>query len=270
MIIYVSNMSTKMSIQEGDLVLFLYRGKKEFKKVVKRVRKGEYFHTHVGTVSYDDIIGLEWGSLIRTSIGGEVLVLKPTLSDLMEQIPRRTQIIYPKDAAFMIIKAGVLPGSLVVEGGTGSGSLTLCLSSAVGESGLVVSYETNKDFLKLASRNLKRFGVKNVILKNKDIREIEEKEVDAIFLDIGNPWDVFEQAYRALKPGGALCSFVPSYEQMRRTVLSGRESGFGAAEVYEVLLREYEVDERRTRPKPWMIGHTGFIVLMRKVVDVNL
>jgi len=256
-----------MPIKEGDLVLFIYKGKKELRKVVKRVRRGEYFHTHLGTLSHDDVIGLEWGSSIRTSTGDRILVLKPTLSDLMEQIPRRTQIIYPKDAAFMIIKSGVSPGSLVVEGGTGSGSLTLCLSFAVGESGLVVSYETNKDFLKLASRNLKRFGVKNVVLKNKDIRDLDEKEVDAIFLDIGNPWDVFEQAHLALKPGGTICCFVPSYEQMRKVVLSAKDNGFGVAEVYEVLLREYEVDERRTRPKPWMIGHTGFIIIMRKIID---
>ncbi|HIE24196.1 MAG TPA: tRNA (adenine-N1)-methyltransferase [Candidatus Korarchaeota archaeon] len=255
-----------MPIQEGDLVLFVYKGKKELRKIVKRVRRGEYFHTHLGTISHDDVIGLEWGSSIKTSIGGEILVLKPTLSDFMEQIPRRTQIIYPKDAAFMIIKSGVLPGSLVVEGGTGSGSLTLCLSFAVGESGLVVSYETNKEFLKLASRNLRRFGVKNVILKNKDIRDLDEKDVDAIFLDIGNPWDVFEQAFSALKPGGTICCFVPSYEQMRKTVLLAKDAGFGAAEIYEVLLREYEVNERRTRPKPWMIGHTGFIIIIRKIV----
>ncbi len=256
-----------MPIKEGDLVLFIYKGKKELRKVVKRVRRGEYFHTHLGTLSYDEVIGLDWGSSIRTSTGDKILVLKPTLSDLMEQIPRRTQIIYPKDAAFMIIKSGISPGSLVVEGGTGSGSLTLCLSFAVGESGLVVSYETNKDFLKLASRNLKRFGIKNVVLKNKDIRDLEEKEVDTIFLDISNPWDVFEQAHLALKPGGTICCFVPSYEQMRKVVLSAKDSGFGAAEVYEVLLREYEVDERRTRPKPWMIGHTGFIIIMRKIID---
>ena len=256
-----------MTIKDGDLVLFIYKGKRELRKVVKRVRRGEHFHTHLGTICHDDVIGLEWGSSIKTSTGGSILVLKPTLSDLMEQIPRRTQIIYPKDAAFMIIKSGISPGSLVVEGGTGSGSLTLCLSFAVGESGLVVSYETNKDFLKLASRNLKRFGVKNVVLKNKDIRDLDEREVDAIFLDIGNPWDAFEQARLALKPGGTICCFVPSYEQMRKVVLLGKDSGFGVAEVYEVLLREYEVDERRTRPKPWMIGHTGFIIIMKKIID---
>ena len=259
------------TIEEGDLVLFIISGRRGEKKFIRRAKRGQKFHTHAGLIEYNDIIGREWGFRATTNLGREVLVLEPTLADLIEKLPRKTQIIYPKDAAFALIKSGVRPGSTVVEGGTGSGSLALCLSRAVGEGGSVVSYEINERILRRARRNLEALGANNIVLKNKDMREkIDERDVDAVFLDLGDPWEVMPEAKAALKPGGVVCVFVPSYEQVKKSVLAGRELGFSAIEVDELLLRGYDVNAQRTRPRPWMIGHTVFLITMRKVLGGDL
>ena len=253
-------------IEEGDLALFITWGKKGMRKLLRTIRSGEKLHTHAGTIDYDQLIGMPWGSKVKTNVGKEVVVLQPSTADLMEKLPRRTQITYPKDAGYMILRAGIGPGSLVVEGGTGSGAMALCLSRIVGEEGRVFSYEVNKDFLKVARRNLARAGASNVVLKNKDMREgIDEEGVDAVFLDLGDPWEVFPHARKALKPGGALCVIVPSFEQMKRVVVEAEANGFLVMECLEVLLRHYDVSAQRTRPSPRMVGHTVFVIIMRKV-----
>ncbi|RLG46528.1 MAG: hypothetical protein DRO06_04300, partial [Thermoproteota archaeon] len=129
----------------------------------------------------------------------------------------------------------------------------------------VVSYEIRPEFLKLARRNLEMLGAENVELKLGDLRrDVEERDVDEFFIDMGAPWEALPMAWEALKPGGAVCVFVPSCEQVKRTVTEARRSGFGAIEVMECLVRNYLVDEKRTRPCSRMVGHTGFIIVGRK------
>ncbi len=109
-------------------------------------------------------------------------------------------------------------------------------------------------------------GIDNVVLKHKDAKDgIDESNVDAIFLDIPDPWEVLPQVHEKLKPNGTFLAFLPSCEQVNKTVLKAREVGFGLIEIHEILDREYESNERRTRPAPWMVGHTGFIVIGRKI-----
>ncbi|RLG46801.1 MAG: hypothetical protein DRO06_03835, partial [Thermoproteota archaeon] len=114
---------SKSRIEKGDLVMIVFESRKRgLKKLLVRLGD-ERIHTHRGFIEPGDLIGIPWGSVVRTSKGYEVLVVRPSTADLMEKIARRTQIVYPKDAGLMILKAGVRPGDTVVEGGTGSGSL---------------------------------------------------------------------------------------------------------------------------------------------------
>ena len=257
---------SESKIGKGDLVMIVFESRKRgLKKLLVRLGD-ERIHTHRGFIEPDDVVGMPWGSVVRTSKGYEVLIVRPSTADLMEKIARRTQIVYPKDAGLMILKAGVKPGDTVVEGGTGSGSLAYALSLAVGESGRVVSYEIRPEFLELARKNLEMLGAKNVELKLGDLRkDVEERGVDEFFIDMGAPWEALPMAWEALKSGGAVCVFVPSCEQVKKTVVEARRSGFGAIEVMECLVRNYLVDEKRTRPCSRMIGHTGFIIVGRKV-----
>jgi tRNA (adenine57-N1/adenine58-N1)-methyltransferase len=254
-------------ISEDDTVLLVVYGKKgKPKKFLVKVKKGKVLHTHKGSIDLSEIIGKEWGCVVKTSKGERVEVHRPILTDYIEKIGRITQIIYPKDAGFMILKSGIKPGDTVVEIGTGSGALTMVLANFLGPSGKLYSYDIRKESLEIAEKNLKLLGISNVILKHKDAKEgIDESDVDAIFLDIPDPWEILSEVHEKLRPNGTFLAFLPSCEQVNKTVLRAREVGFGLIEIHEILDREYESDERRTRPSPWMIGHTGFIVIGRKL-----
>ena len=257
-----------VEIAEGDLALLVFeRRRKGPKKYLVRIEMGKVFHTHLGPVDLGELIGRRWGCSVEVK-KGVARVFRPTTADIMEKLSRKTQIIYPKDAAYMIIKSGVRPGDLVVEGGTGSGSLAYALSLSVGPTGKVVSYEVNPKFHEMAKENLRRLGVRNVELKLGDLRtDITERDVDAMFLDMAAPWEVLPAAREVLKPGAPLAVFVPSCEQIKKFAVAARDGGFGHIEVAEVLVRGYEVNEQRTRPAARMIAHTGFVVTARKLVD---
>jgi len=256
-----------MPIESGDYILLVVEGRGE-KRFLVRVKQGESFHTHKGYINFDDIIGKEFGSVTKTNTGARVLLLRPTTYDVMEKLSRATQIIYPKDAGFMIIKAGIIPGAKVLEAGTGSGSMTIALSRAVGPEGKVYSYEKDERFYEVAKRNIERFSLGNVELRLKDIKEgVDEKDLDAAFLDLPEPWDVTEIVKKAIKPGSPVIVFVPSFEQVKKTVVQMRKTGFGLVEVNEILIRGIESDEERTRPSTRMIGHTGFIISGRRLLE---
>ncbi len=252
---------------EDDAALLVIYGKKgRPKKFLVKVKRGKVLHTHRGAIDLSSLIGKEWGCLVETSKGERVEVHRPTIADHMEKIGRVTQIIYPKDAGFMILKSGVKPGDTVIEIGTGSGAFTIALSNFLGAEGRIYSYELRKESIEIAERNIKLLRLNNVVLKHKDAKEgIDESDADAVFLDIPDPWELLPQVYERLKPNGKFVAFVPSCEQISKTVNMAREVGFGLIEVHEILDREYESDERRTRPLPMMVGHTGFIVIGRKI-----
>ncbi|KYH39780.1 MAG: tRNA(1-methyladenosine) methyltransferase-like methyltransferase [Candidatus Bathyarchaeota archaeon B63] len=93
---------------------------------------------------------------------------------------------------------------------------------------------------------------------------IEEREVDAVILDLATPWLVVPHAYEALKGSGAFVSFSPTIDQVLRTVESLRENRFRGIETFESLLRGMQVQRGRTRPETLMTGHTGYITIARK------
>lgn len=246
--------------------MVIYGKKGRPKKFLVRVKRGKVLHTHRGSIDISSLIGKEWGCVVWTSKGDRVEVHRPTIADHIEKIGRVTQIIYPKDAGFMLLKSGVKPGDTVVEIGTGSGAFTIALATFLGPEGRIYSYDVRRESIEAAGRNIKILGLNNVVLKHKDAKEgIEESNVDCVFLDIPDPWELLPQVLEKLKPNRAFVAFVPSCEQISRTVNRAREVGFGLIEVHEILDREYESDERRTRPLPRMVGHTGFIVVGRKL-----
>jgi len=257
-----------LPIREGDpALLVVYSKKGRPKKFLVKVKEGKVVHTHKGAIDLTSLIGKEWGIIIETNKGVPVEVHRPTLSDVIEKLGRSTQIIYPKDSGFILLKSGVKPGDKVVEVGTGSGALTLVLATFLGPEGKVYSYDVREKSLKMAKKNLNAFGLSNVELKLKDAKEgIDEENVDAVFMDIPDPWGLLPTVHRKLKPNGTFVAFVPSCEQISKTVLKAREVGFSLIEIHEILDREFECDERRTRPHPRMIGHTGFIILGRKII----
>ena len=145
-----------MPLKEGDIVHLIDRKGKKYQIMLK---KGESFFFHRGSVSHDDIIGLEEGSIVKSTKGEALIVWRPTLSDFILKMRRGAQVIYPKDIGAILMLADIFPGARVLEAGTGSGALTLALLRAVGEKGIVFSYErTAAISLRLRSRTFKLFS----------------------------------------------------------------------------------------------------------------
>ena len=251
-------------IAEGSDVLLYLDGRRSY---LIQIHGEGRFHTHRGFVKFDDILGKKFGQSVQTNLGHRFFLLKPTVYDYVVKSLRSTQILYPKDIGLILIYAAVQPGSRVVEAGTGSGALTTALANVVRPSGKVYSYDIRTEFQKRAASNLKRAGLADFVeLKEGDVtRNIDEKDVDAVVLDLATPWLAIPVAREALRGGGILVSFSPTIEQVIKTVSLLEAEGFVDLETIECILRRVKVKEGETRPETLMIGHTGYITRGRKV-----
>jgi tRNA (adenine57-N1/adenine58-N1)-methyltransferase len=182
------------------------------------------------------------------------------------KMSRQTQIIYPKDISLIIVLGNIQTGSKIAEAGTGTGALTTALAHYVRPLGRVFSYEIRKEFIDVATKNLQKAGMLEYVeLKNKDIIQgIEEKNLDAVVLDMATPWMVISHAYSALKGSGVFVSFSPTIDQVIKTVEGLKEEGFVAIETIESIMRRFQVERGKTRPETLMTGHTGYIVFAKK------
>ncbi|MEM0057976.1 MAG: tRNA (adenine-N1)-methyltransferase [Candidatus Bathyarchaeia archaeon] len=252
-------------VVEGEYVLLYLDQRRTY---LVKAEAGKTFHTHKGFIKLDDLIGKEYGSTVASNLGVQFTVLKPLLRDYIMKSARRTQIIYPKDIALIIVFSGIGPGSRVVEAGTGTGALTTALAHYVRPDGRVYSYEVRSEFLETAWKNIKRAGLADFVeLKNKDITEgIDEADVDAVILDMATPWLVVPHAYKALRPCGTIVSFSPTIDQTVKTVEALRESGFIDIETVECLVRGMQTERGKTRPQTLMTAHTGYITSARKAL----
>ncbi|NOY97909.1 MAG: tRNA (adenine-N1)-methyltransferase [Chloroflexi bacterium] len=254
--------------QAGDLIQLVGLRHKHF---IITLKPGAELQTHRGTLKHDDLIGLPWGTQVFSHMGSPFFLLQPSLADLLRDMPRNTQILYPKDIGFILITMGVGPGHHVVEAGTGSGSMTTALAYAVGPTGRVTSYEVRPEMQKLARKNLRRLGLdERVEFKLRNISEgFDETGADAFFLDVQKPHEFMTQVRKALKPGGFFCSLVPTFNQIQKLLHALRQNRFAFVEVCEILLRYYKPQPARLRPTDRMIAHTGFLIFARRIEPSN-
>lgn len=250
--------------QAGDLAQLVGLRHKHF---ILALQAGAKFETHRGILQHDDLIGKPWGTQVFSHIGAPFFLLQPSLADLINELPRTTQILYPKDIGFILITMGIGPGQTIMEAGTGSGSMTTALAFAVGPQGRVISYEVKQDAQNLARKNLTRFGLDSrVDFKLRDIGQgFDETGVDAFFLDVPNPYDYTGQVRAALKPGGYMCCLIPTFNQVEKTLMALRQNRFAFVDVCELLLRYYKPEPARIRPTDRMVAHTGFLVFARRI-----
>ncbi len=227
------------------------------------LRTGASFHTHVGIVDHDALIGAPEGSTVLGSTGRRFLVVRPTLSDAVLKMPRGAQVIYPKDLGAILIEADIAPGVRVLEAGVGSGALSMALLRAGAD---VVGYELRDDFAERARANVTAMlgpGARYRV-ELRDVYEgIEAVGLDRILLDLPEPWRVLPHAGKALRPGGILCAYLPSINQTAQLRAAMEQSGFGMASTLEVLHRTWHIEDRSVRPDHRMVGHTGFLTTGR-------
>jgi len=250
--------------KEGDLAELVGLKHKHF--IVSLKQDGE-LHTHRGVVRHSDLIGKAWGSQVFSHNGSPFFLLQPALADLLRSLPRVTQILYPKDIGFILVTMGIGEGMHVLEAGTGSGSLTSAFAYSVGKEGRVISYEARPEMQEMAVKNLTRLGLQDrVTFKLGDIANgFEETGVDAVFLDLPNPYDYMLRVKSALKMGGFFGCILPTTNQVTILLRELRRSQFAFIEVCELVLRYYKPEPDRFRPTDRMVAHTGFLVFARPV-----
>lgn len=252
----------------GDLVQLVSPTNKKF---FVRLTPGMQIHTHRGVVFHDELIGVPWGSEVRSHTGSVYLLLKPTLHDLLIETKRNTQILYPKDIGYILLKLGIGEGQTILEAGTGSGALTSAFAWYVGKKGKVISYDSRADIQNLARKNLQQLGLEErVVLKTKDIGlGFDETDVDALFLDLPNPFDYIAQVTKALRPGGSFGAILPTTNQVQKLLAALHHHHFGFPEVCEILIRYYRPFADKLRPTDRMVAHTGFLVFARPILTTS-
>ncbi len=237
---------------------------------------GGQFHTHKGFLLHDDLLGRPEGSVVRSTAGIEYLALRPLLSDYVLSMPRGAAVVYPKDAGQIVAMADIYPGARVVEAGVGSGALTMSLLRAVGDGGSLHSIERREDFAAIARGNVElMFGAPHPAwtLSVGDLSDVlptvaEPGSVDRVVLDMLAPWENLDAVATALAPGGVLIAYVATTTQLSRLAEDLRSDGrYTEPEAWESMVRGWHLEGLAVRPQHRMIGHTGFLLTVRRMAD---
>ena len=250
-----------------DSYVLVYRDRR--RKWLVRPIDTPKLHTHLGILDVSGLVGKQYGVIVTTTMGDELIVLKPTIEDFIMKLARRTQVIYPKDLGVMMVKLGVRSGSQVVETGTGSGATTALLAYLVQPEGMIYTYDINPEFQAIARKNIEKLGLaRQVTFRVKDARlGFDEEEADAGVLDVGDPWEVIPSMKRALSPSAPIAAITPTTNQAERLVAKMKEEGFAAIETLEILVRNLEARVGMTRPSNHMIGHTAYLTFARSTLE---
>jgi tRNA (adenine57-N1/adenine58-N1)-methyltransferase len=185
-------------------------------------------------------------------------------------MPRGATIVYPKDAAMIVGVADIYPGARVLEAGVGSGALTISLLRAVGPDGSVDSFERRDDFAKTASSNVEQyFGISpsNWSLTVGSVQDHpHEKTYDRVILDMLAPWECVDMAAKLLRPGGVYMAYVATTTQLSNVAEALKNDGhFTEPESSETIVRGWHHEGLAVRPQQRMIGHTGFLIMSRRM-----
>jgi tRNA (adenine57-N1/adenine58-N1)-methyltransferase catalytic subunit len=237
---------------------------------------GKSFHTHRGYLEHDSLIGQPEGSVVANTSGHEYQALRPLLSDFVLSMPRGAAVVYPKDAAQIITMGDIFPGARVVEAGVGSGALSISLLRAVGDAGMLHSFERREEFADIARGNVETiFGgphpAWNITLGDleEELPATEEPgTVDRVVLDMLAPWECLDAVAGALAPGGVLITYVATVTQLSRTAEAIRAAGcFTEPDGFESMVRGWHLEGLAVRPDHRMVAHTGFLLTTRRLAE---
>jgi len=234
------------------------------------ITAGKEWHTHKGWIVHNDLIGMPEGSVVSTSAGLKFTAFKPLIGDFVLSMPRGATIVYPKDAAMILGVADIFPGAKVIEAGVGSGALSISLIRAVGNEGTVDSFERREDFAAIATENVRTyFGEipKQWKLRVGSVQESSTTEkYDRVVLDMLAPWECVGFAAEVLRPGGVFLAYVATTTQLSSTAEALKENGrFTEPLSSETIVREWHHEGLAVRPMQRMIGHTGFLIISRRM-----
>lgn len=247
------------------------------KRYLRRFDPEIVLHTQEGMIRFTDVGQAGCGGAVTTHLGHIFRILRPSTYDLVKGVKRSTQIMYPKEIGYVLLKLGIGPGIRVIEAGSGSGGLTLALAWHVGDTGRVYTFERRPEFFALSGENLETVGLSDRVSRfNHDIATgflpenstpgdplTDPTGADALFLDVRTPWDYLEAAAAVVAPGAPVGFLLPTVNQISDLLTALEPSPFEDAEVLEILVRHYKPVPERLRPEDRMVAHTGFLVFAR-------
>jgi tRNA (adenine57-N1/adenine58-N1)-methyltransferase catalytic subunit len=234
------------------------------------LRAGRALNVRGARFAAEELIGRPEGIVVRSSLGEYLQIFRPTYAQLIPNLPRAAQVIYPKDVGTILVWGDIHPGARVLEIGVGPGATTIALLRAVGSAGEVITYEIRDAFAAMARENVARFygPAPHWSLKAGDAYEgFDERDVDRLVADVPEPWRLVPHAARALRAGGVFVGFIPTVPQMQQLVGALRDGGFAAIESMESLQRFWHVTDRSVRPEHRMVAHSGFLVVARRLAE---
>lgn len=234
------------------------------------ITQGKEWHTHKGWIVHDDLVGMPEGSVVSTSAGLKFTAFKPLLGDFVLSMPRGATIVYPKDAAMIIGVADIFPGSKVIEAGVGSGALAISLLRAIGPQGRLDSFERRQDFADIARENVETYFGSLPQNWNLTVGSVQDSKIengyDRVVLDMLAPWECVDYAANVLRPGGVFLAYVATTTQLSSTAEALKEDGrFTEPLSSETIVRDWHHEGLAVRPMQRMIGHTGFLIVSRRM-----
>jgi tRNA (adenine57-N1/adenine58-N1)-methyltransferase len=179
-------------IKAGDTII-VYQS--HTKKSALKIEPGACFTNAFGTFHHDDFIGKPFGYKVYSSKGGWIALLKLTPELWRQSFTIRTQILFHTDVSQIIFRLHVQPGSVVVESGTGSGSLSHSFAQAVAPLGHLFTFEFNEDRVVKAREDFAAHGLSDLVtVTHRNVCELGFPRihggVDCVFLDLPTPWEV--------------------------------------------------------------------------------
>lgn len=248
----------KELIEEGDtVILYLSINKIHALDVQPQIinKKGKLVEnvfqaTPYGALRIRDLIGKRFGVKINLS-NGWGYILQPTPELWTLTLPHRTQIIYTPDISMILFQLEVVPGSIVIEAGTGSGSLSHAFIRSIMPHGHLHTFDFHEKRAETARAEFEQHGLKDfVTVRHRDVCELGFTEelndkADVVFLDLPSPWTAVPHAINSIKPiGGRICTFSPCIEQVQRTCTEMNNHNFIDVKTMEVLQTQYSVQMR--------------------------
>lgn len=258
--------------QYGDRVQLTDAKRRHYTLVLE---EGVKFHSHRGIIEHSQIVGMDEGSVVTSTLGSDFLLFRHLMVDHVLSMPRGAAVIYPKDSAQILVEGDIFMGARVLEAGAGSGALSMTLLRAVGPEGHVFSYEIREDHLEFAENNVEEyFGSKPVWWSPRlgDLGDVTVDDlggpVDRIVLDMLEPWEHLETVRDLLIPGGVFMTYVATVPQLMKVMEGLRElKCFTEPRAWESLVREWKVEGLATRPEHRMNAHTAFLIWTRRLAD---
>lgn len=249
---FILDSPKNLFVREGDVCVIYVSDHEQFKFPVNKITG---VSTKFGLLKGRDLIGHPYGTKFNLKTGW-VLVLRLTPELWTQLLPHRTQILYQADISFICAHLDIKPGSVVVESGTGSGSLSHSIIRSILPNGTLYTFDYDKDRVVAAEKEFREHGYSNNVevtqrnVYDQGYGDNLKGQVDACIIDLPQPWFAVEHAYQVLKPyESRLCVFTIGIEQVIQTIDKMNALKFQDIATYECLTQAY--DTRPTVLRKW-------------------